>query len=99
MTMFARSIEGGAGGQHPINRLLIQARLRVLIAVGSLPPTMPRRMFVGRCLETHSCVACGVDIHTHEHEFEWTNPAGLVAYFHRHCAEIYRTLSRKPGTT
>jgi len=53
-------------------------------------------MFVGPCRETHPCIACGFDIHTDEQEVEWTNPAGLVAYFHRPCAEIYRTMSQEP---
>jgi hypothetical protein len=38
-------------------------------------------------------MACGVEIHTGEPEFEWTNPGNHVLYFHRRCVEIYRALN------
>ena len=70
----------------------IRTRLFGLIDGGVLPAVMPRRMFVGQCLETHLCVACGMDIKAGAQEFEWTNPADLILFFHRQCAEIYRSL-------
>jgi hypothetical protein len=74
-------------------------RLLGLIDRGVLPAVMPRRMFIGQCLETHPCTACGMDIETGAQEFEWTNPANLMVYFHRRCAEVYWGLndSREGG--
>src|SRR5262245_59227585 len=47
------AIQGGAD-----DRGLIEERLRALIAGGTLPSPIPRRMFVGKCREAHPCVAC-----------------------------------------
>jgi len=81
------------GGGEPVafNPGSIKARLQNLIRAGNLPPIMPRRMFVGVCLESHPCAACGFDIREGEREFEWTNET-LVVFFHPRCLEIYRTL-------
>src|SRR5215510_10231621 len=83
---------GGGGTPVEVSRLVIQARLVALIDGGVLPATAPARLFVGRCLEAHACTACDVDIYPEEPEFEWTNAGNQVLYFHRRCAEIYRTL-------
>ena len=71
----------------------IRTRLLDLIDGGVLPAVAPRRMFVGRCLETHLCTACGLDIEKGAQEFEWTNPADLILFFHWRCADIYRSLN------
>jgi hypothetical protein len=34
-----------------------------------------------------------MDIETGAQESEWTNPANLIAFFHRRCAEVYRALN------
>ena len=38
-----------------------------------------------------------MDIETGAQEFEWTNAANLILFFHRRCAEIYRTLNDGHG--
>ena len=38
-----------------------------------------------------------MDIETGAQEFEWTNPANLILFFHRGCAEIYRALNDGHG--
>jgi hypothetical protein len=81
------AIRGGAGDDERI-----QEHLRSLIARGMLPATMPRRLFVGKCLVAHLCTACEQMIEVGDPEFEWTNPADLILYFHRQCVEIYRAL-------
>jgi hypothetical protein len=77
----------------PASPVSVRAHLYDLVDAGFLPAVMPRRMFVGPCRETHPCTACGLDIETGAQEFEWTNPADLALFFHRRCAEIYRTLN------
>ena len=84
----APAIRGGVDdGEHT------RKHLRILIERGVLPATIPRRMFVGQCLESHFCTACERLIHVGDREVEWTNPANLVLYFHSPCVEIYRALS------
>ena len=39
-----------------------------------------------------------MDIETGAQEFKWTNAANLILFFHRRCAEIYRTLNDGHGT-
>lgn len=82
------------GGQDPLEVSIasIRARLHGLIDAGVLPTVMPRRVFIGPCRETHLCTTCGADIQKGAQEFEWTNPANLILFFHRRCADIYRTL-------
>jgi hypothetical protein len=87
------------GGQDPAaSPASIRTRLLDLIDRGVLPVVMPRRLFVGQCLETHPCTACGMDIETGAREYEWTNPANLMVFFHLRCAEIYLTLNDGQGS-
>src|SRR4030095_9081064 len=51
------------GGQDlAASRAIVRRRLLRLIDGGVLPAVMPRGLFVGQCLETHPCTACGMDI-------------------------------------
>jgi len=84
---------GGIDIPFPVTDSVVRARLCRLIDGGAIPRIVPRRMFVGPCVEDHECTACGVDIHKGEQEFEWTNPGGLMLYFHRRCVDIYRILN------
>lgn len=82
------------GGQDPVSSpASIRTRLLALVADGVIPAVIPRRLFIGQCLETHPCTACGVDIETGAQEYEWTNPANVILFFHRRCGEIYRTVN------
>jgi hypothetical protein len=86
------------GGQDPADcPASIRTRLLGLIHRGLLPVVIPRRMFIGPCRETHPCTACGMDIETGAQEFDWTNAGNLTLFFHRRCAEIYRTLNDGHG--
>jgi hypothetical protein len=88
------AISGGSDNRDiPISEAAIRAQLRGLIERGVLPAVMPRRRFVGQCLETHPCMACGMDIEMGAREYEWTNPANLIVFFHLRCGEIYRALN------
>src|SRR4029453_817025 len=85
------------GGQDlAASRAIVRRRLLRLIDGGVLPAVMPRRLFVGQCLETHPCTACGMDIEADAQESQWTNPAGLILFFHQRCTEGYRTLTDGP---
>jgi hypothetical protein len=86
------------GGQDPAaSPASIRTRLLDLIDDGAMPAVMPRRMFIGPCRETHPCTACGMDIEKGAQEFEWTNAANLILFFHQGCAAIYRTLNDGHG--
>ena len=52
-----------------------------------------RRLILARHKWADTGTACGIDIETGAQEFEWTDPGGLIVFFHRRCAEIYRTLN------
>ena len=91
------SIQGGIDVPFPINGPVIRARLRTLIDAGAIPAAVPRRIFMGPCVEAHECTACGVDVHRGEQELEWIDPRNQVLYFHRRCVDIYRTLDDRPA--
>lgn len=89
---------GGVDVPFPVDSSIVRSRLRGLMDAGVIPAVLPRRLFIGPCLEDHECTACGVDIHKGEQEFDWTNPSNRVLYFHRRCVEIYGLLKEQSPT-
>ena len=86
----ARGRGADSPGEKEPSDIAIRARLRTLIDGGIIPPTVPRRMWVGKCHTAHTCIACGVMIELGESEFEWTNDVGVVFFLHGRCTELYR---------
>ena len=47
-------------------------------------------MWAATCASAHTCIACGGMIEVGKPEYEWTNDAVLVLFFHQRCMELYR---------
>jgi ribosomal protein L24E len=86
----ARGRRADSPGENKPSDATIKARLRSLIDGGVLPPTVPNGMRSSVCRTAHTCIACGVMIELGEPEYEWTNDAVVVLFFHRWCMKLYR---------
>lgn len=86
----ARGRRADSPGENKPSDAAIKARLRSLIDGGVLPPTLPSQMWAATCASAHTCIACGGMIEVGKPEYEWTNDAVLVLFFHQRCMELYR---------
>ena len=83
-------IRGASDDVSPtIQRLRSLERLRSLIADGTLPRKRPAKVFGGPTRGGRVCVVCAANLLAPEIEFEITNEADLVVYFHRRCFDLW----------